>query len=96
MKEEEEEEEGRPGRPTMVGGKWELGSYKVGSGPVTLISPFFRLHTSDAHLHCTRSKCTITLDALHIKAFHSTWKYRERNGDVINWLVTYRSDSDER
>ena len=41
----EEEEEGRPGRPTMVGGKWELGSYKVGSGLVTLISPFAFIST---------------------------------------------------
>ena len=29
----------------MVGGKWELGSYKVGSGLVTLISPFAFIST---------------------------------------------------
>ena len=35
-----EEEEGMEARQATDNGGWELGSYKVGSGLVTLISPF--------------------------------------------------------
>ena len=84
-----EEEEGMEARQATDNGGWELGSYKVGSGLVTLISPFaFILQT----LARSVKMCNHARRAPHTRVPLSVVISKEERCDE---LACYPSDSGE-